>query len=390
VDESGDDQYDNLNSDGSNGPTPSNGLATAATGVDPGANTGSGPGGEATVVTLTPAGQTGGLTNGPENKPDAVGPIGTNDDFTNKSVNIDTAQAAWDANGPKALLTSPSTSFTNTVKSTGGTKPQFVSLLPTVPSNPADLPSGTTVKIIGTSGAFVLYTYNGTAFTTIGTPTPVTLTVPVGGSVDYGVEIKLPIGTPQIKGFPVSITAFANGAPAVAANPTTGTGPIAAEIGNNIIDPTDAQNITIDRIYTGYIKLLKEAEVFTLKADGSRNILSSFATATGKKAEPGQYIEYRIKYSNISEASTGTTAALSSIGLSANNLKIVENGATGSNTWGANTQHKLGSAADSNGAILFESGSKTNNDLVVGDYLDTIPTLAPAAFGEFVFTRQVK
>jgi hypothetical protein len=392
VDESGDDQYDNLNSDGSNGPTPSNGLATAATGVDTaGTNIGSGPGGEATIVTLTPAGQTGGLTNGPENKPDAVGPVGTNDDFTNKSVNIDTAQAAWDANGPKALLTSPSTSFTNTVKSTGGTKPQFVSLLPTVPSNPADLPSGTTVKIIGPSGAFVLYTYNGTAFTTIGTPTPVTLTVPVGGSVDYGVEIKLPIGTPQIKGFPVPITAFANGAPAVAANPTTGTAAIAAVVGDNTIDPTDAQNITIDRIYTGYVKLVKEAEVFTLNANGTRNILSSFATATGKKAEPGQYIEYRIKYSNISEASTGSPTVPGSVGLSANNLKIVENGATGGNTWGSNTQHKPASAEDSlGGSLLFENNAKTNGDLVVADYSDTLNTLAPAAFGEFKFTRQVK
>ena len=164
----------------------------------------------------------------------------------------------------------------------------------------------------------------------------------------------------------------------------------AAVAGDNVIDPTDAQNITIDRIYTGYIKLLKEAEVFSLKADGSRNIISSFATTTGKKAEPGQYIEYRIKYTNISEASTGSPTVPGSVGLSANNLKIVENGATNGNTWGISTQHKPGSAADSNGAILFENNAKTNGDLVVADYLDTVPTLAPAAFGEFVFTRQVK
>jgi hypothetical protein len=40
--------------------------------------------------------------------------------------------------------------------------------------------------------------------------------------------------------------------------------------------------------------------------------------------------------------------------------------------------------------IKFDGGTKTNGDLIVGEYTDTIPTLAPGSFGTFTFTRQVK
>jgi hypothetical protein len=387
VDESGDAQYNNLNSDGTPGPTPTNGVATSADGVDTlGTNAGSGSGGEGTIVTVTPAGQATGLTNGPLNKPDATGPSGgKNDDFTNKSVTIDITQAKW-TNGIPNAVDPQSLGFTNTVKSTGGTRPEFVSLLPTAPANPSDLPNGTTVKVVGTGGAFVEYIYNNGAFAPkVANTLPLTLTVPVGGSVNYGVEIDLPAGTPQIKGFPVSITAFANGKPEVLADPNTGLGALAAIAGDNVIDPTDAQNITIDRVYTGYVKLLKEAQVSKI-VNGVTSIVYPFA-ASVPKAEPGQFIEYRIKYTNISEEVPTNSG---SIGLAANNIKIVEDGNIGGNNWASLTEHKPDSAKDDLGTIVYEGGAKTPGDLIINDYLDTIPKIDPTKFGEFTFTRQVK
>jgi hypothetical protein len=389
VDESGDAQYNNLNSDGTPGPTPTNGVATGADDTDPANNnTGTGTGGEANIVTVVPPTVGGAIpiVNGPENKPAANGPSGSNnDDFTNKSVTIDTVQAGW-TNGVPNTVDPQSTGFTNSVsQGAGATRPQFVALLPTPPANATALPNDTIVTIVA-NGVSVAYKYNSaTGFTPVVPGTlPINLTVPVSGNVDYGVEINLPAGTAQMTGFPVSITSFANGAPAVI-TPTTGVTTLAAIAGDNTLDSTDAQNITIDRLYTGYLKMAKEAQVY--KIDGGVTTIVSPFSSSAPKAEPGQYIEYRIKYSNISEPVTGTT---NSVGLAANNIKIKENGSTGGNNWATFTTHKPNTAQDGNGVITYDGGAKTNGDTVIGEYLDTVPTLAPGAFGTFTFTRQVK
>jgi hypothetical protein len=394
VDESGDAQYNNLNADGTPGPTPTNGVATGADGTDPNNNnTGTGTGGEANIVTVVPPAVAGaiGIVNGPENKPAATGPSGlNNDDFTNKSVTIDTTQAVWTGGVPNPV-DPQSTGFTNSVsQGTGATRPQFVALLPTAPVNKTDLPDGTIVKIVanGVSVAYI-YTQSTGNFTPVVTGAlPINLTVPTTGSVNYGVEIDLPAGTAQMTGFPVSITSFANGAPAVI-DPNSGATTFAAVVlpagDKDVIDVTDAQNITIDRLYTGYLKMAKEAQVYKIEG-GVTTIVSPFSSSA-PKAEPGQYIEYRIKYSNISEAAP---ASSNSVGLAANNIKILENGTTGTNNWGTFTTHKPNTAQDSNGVIKYDGGAKTNGDTVIGEYIDTVPTLAPGAFGTFTFTRQVK
>lgn len=390
VDESGDAQFNNLNPDGTPGPVTTNGVATGADGTDPSNNnTGTGSGGEANIVTVVPPAVTGaiGIFNGPENKPTATGPSGlSNDDFTNKSVTIDTVQAGWTGGVPNTV-DPQSTGFTNSVsQATGATRPQFVALLPTSPVNKADLPNGTIVKIVA-NGVTVAYTYTqstGTFAPVVPGTLPLNLTVPVTGSVNYGVEVDLPAGTAQMTGFPVSITSFANGAPAVT-NPTTGAVTLVAIAGDNVLDVTDAQNITIDRLYTGYLKMAKEAQVYKIEG-GVTTIVSPFSSSA-PKAEPGQYIEYRIKYNNISEA---VPAGSNSVGLAANNIKILENGSTGGNNWGTFTTHKPNTAQDSNGVIKYDNGAKTNGDTIIGEYLDTVPTLAPGAFGTFTFTRQVK
>jgi hypothetical protein len=394
VDESGDAQYNNLNADGSAGSVPTNGVATGADGTDPNNNnTGSGSGGEASIVTVVPPAVSGAVPifNGPESKPTATGPSGLpNDDFTNKSVTIDTNQAKWTAGVPNTV-DPQSTGFTNSVsQAASATRPQYVALLPTSPVNKTDLPDGTIVKIVA-NGVTAAYTYNqstGAFAPTVAGTLPINLTVPVTGSVNYGVEIDLPAGTAQMTGFPVSITSFANGAPAVT-DPTTGVVTLAAVVlptgDKDVINGTDAQNITIDRLYTGYLKMAKEAQVYKIEG-GVTTIVSPFSSSA-PKAEPGQYIEYRIKYSNISEP---VPASSNSVGLAANNIKILENGTAGGNNWATFSEHKPNTAQDSNGVIKYDNGAKTNGDLVIGEYLDTVPTLAPGAFGTFSFTRQVK
>jgi hypothetical protein len=398
VDESGDKEYNNLNLDGTPGPIPTNGIATGADGTDTDNNNeGTGSGGEANIVTVAPLAAAGitPIFNGPENKPTAMGPSGaTNDDFTNKSVTIDTTQAQWTSGVPNAV-DPQSMGFTNTVSQdpsvpVADKRPQYVALLPTTPVNKADLPNDTIVKITY-AGITAAYKYNNTTgiFTQTAGTTPITLTVPTTGSVSYGVDIDLPL-TAQLQSYSVPITSFSNGAPAVI-DPSTGVElktAIVLPAGDlNVIDATDAQNVTIDRLYTGYLKMAKEAQVYKI-VGGVTTIISPFSSST-PKAAPGEFIEYRIKYSNISEATTPTSG---SVAMNASNIVILEKGndSASGNNWGTFTDHKPGTANDSNGVIKFDGGTKTNGDLIVGEYTDTIPTLAPGSFGTFTFTRQVK
>ncbi|MCC5626541.1 hypothetical protein LC574_37075, partial [Nostoc sp. CHAB 5715] len=64
------------------------------------------------------------LLNGPENRPDAVGPTSNNDDFSNKSSVVDPDITFGETIDPLPVV------FTNTVKNTG-TDPSNISLLPT-------------------------------------------------------------------------------------------------------------------------------------------------------------------------------------------------------------------------------------------------------------------
>jgi hypothetical protein len=189
----------------------------------------------------------------------------------------------------------------------------------------------------------------------------------VGGTpVNYGVEIDLPTGTAQLKGYGVPITA------------TTASG---------------ATNTTIDRIYTGYLKLTKEAQISA--ADGT--IIQAYTdgvapNASLPKAAPGQLIQYRITYTNISDVAP---VGSNSVGLSAQNIRVTEDGNAGPNNWATSTTHKSGSAGDTNnGSITFDAGkSNTSPDVIVYTDLVAAPgqaPLAPQQAGSFSFTRIVK
>ncbi len=337
-------------------------------GADTGVNAGTKPqGGEDTIYTIatTPL-------NGPNGQPGAINTT-NNDDFTNKSIVVAAGK------DPTVNLTDTETSpvtFTNTIQNTSGS-PQTISLLPTPPATPADLPDGTKVTITDpVSSKSATYTYDvATGFTFSSGTTglsatqPVSILVPAGATntAQYQVVVDLPAAA-QLKGFPVPITAFVD---------TKGTG----------LPATQPSNITIDRVYTGYVSLLKDARI--LEADGTTQVVAFTAVQAtlSAAAKPGRIIEYRIQYSNLS---TAAPASSNSVDLSANSLVITENGSAAPNNWFPATKDPAGatnpgSAVDPTGVITTTA---SGGDIQI--YIDTIAKLNPQVSGTFTFRRQIK
>ncbi|PMB43438.1 hypothetical protein CEN41_12960 [Fischerella thermalis CCMEE 5330] len=366
------------------------------TGTDSGNNnSGSGAGGEANTFTVqTPLASD--VLNGPERTPDAIGPTSNNDDFTNKSSFVPPNQA------PGSTLDPSSVAFTNTVRNSG-TDPNNISLVPTPPANPADLPVGTLVTI--TYGAeSKSYVWDGDEFlydadrnpSTTNDQSPIDATseyitisnVAPGTNVNYGVEVNLPANTPLStdidKGFPVPVTAFVDDAtPGLVSEP---------------------QNTTIDRVYTGFLKLVKESRVLPGTGPAVQGNDGTFSSDP-KKPAPGNIIEYRITYKNISEAQAGTGNIL----LRADKVVITEDGTTGGNNWALDndsdgkidTSNIVGSAKDSGAATInFYNGNPATNSSIdqtgttvntdVTKYVDTVTgNVAPGESRTFTFQRKV-
>ncbi|MBE9028861.1 hypothetical protein IQ266_03680 [filamentous cyanobacterium LEGE 11480] len=378
-----------------------------ATGTDPGNNNnGTGPDGEANVFVISEP-TASAVQNGPENAPDAVGPTSVDDDFTNKSslVPPDTA--------PGSTLDPAPVAFTNTVKN-AGTDAGELKLEPKAPADPTDLPDGTTVTV--TYGAdSVSYEYNGGNFaivssTTGGTP----ITIPnfdPNDTINYGVEVNLPADTPLStdaadtepeKGFPVPIVASID-------NYTTDANNDGVKDGGND-GAVDATNETIDRVYTGFLKMLKESRILPGSGPAPATADTTFSTDE-KNPSPGNIIEYRISYTNISEAQAGTGNVL----LNASNVQIVEDGTLstvlgdGKNNWALDndsdgkldTSNIVGSASDSGAStITFFNGKPatsagadqtgTTFSTDVTKYVNTITGLvAPAEQRTFTFQRKM-
>ncbi len=394
-DESGDQDSNNklngTNPDPNSGGTPINngGISTGvanpgADGTDPGtgndptntANTNIGldttgtkaGGGEDTVYTIaaTPL-------NGPLSQPAAVGPTDTNDDFTNKSIVTPAGLS------PTTMLTdaqTPALTFTNTAQNTSGGS-QAISLLPTPPATTTALLDNTKVTItdpVTTTSATYNYTSaGGFAFVsgTGGTSAtiPVRLTIAGGATANYQVTVDLP-AAPQFQGFPVPVTAF-------------------VDVNNDGLPAGEPSNTTIDRLYTNYVTLNKDARI--LDTDGTTPV-TAFTTVSATlnaAATPGRVIEYRIVYKNIS-----TAGGTNNVTLPANNLVITEDGSTAPNNWFTTTLDTkfattggVGSAIDAGGTITVTT-SGTPTDIQV--YKDTITSVAPAsAGGTFTFQRKI-
>ncbi|MBD2253286.1 beta strand repeat-containing protein [Nostoc parmelioides] len=365
-------------------------------------NTGVGTGGEANIFTLeVPVASA--VLNGPVNAPNAIGPSGgTNDDFTNKSSLVPFGTQ------PNSTLNPQPVAFTNTIRNSGSAASDY-SLVPIPPAsntpagNNADLPVGTLVTITYGSESRS-YVWTGSEFlfdldrnpATTGDQSTINLTseyitipsVAPGTNINYGVEIDLPDGTQLStdidKGFPVPVTAFVD----------DGTAGLNGEA---------VQNTTINRVYTGFLKLRKLSRILDQNGQpvaGADGILSD----TDKSPVPGNIIEYQIQYSNISEPQSGN----GNIILNASNVVINENGVTAPNNWALDndsngqidTSNIIGSATDPNGTIQFFNGNPatTSGSDQTGTTVDTDVTryvnsvtgqVAPGQQRTFTFRRKV-
>jgi hypothetical protein len=331
-------------------------------------------GGETIVKNLVPS-----PVNGPQNKPAAIGPAGDNDDFTDKQI-----KPPVPAQDPKLPLSddqTPPVNFKNTVNNPTNA-PQIVSLLPTPPA-PGQLPDQTKVTITSPTGQSATYIYGpngftfvsgtpGTSGTTNGiTPTatqPVTIEVPATGTASetYGVTIDLPSAMPQ-RAYPVPITAF-------------------VDVGSPGLDPEDPANVTIDRIYTGFIKVIKEARI--LDTDGTTELVpfTTDQTLLGPASEKDRFVEYRVTYSNLAGA-----GGSNNVTLGATQFVLTEDGTEGTNNWFDLTDDPKAGTAPTTGTAIATLGtlSVTASGPDIKVYTVTIPDLAPGQTGTLTFRRQI-
>ena len=357
-------------------------------------NTGTGHPAEYNVYTISPQ-QSNAVLNGPNGAPDATGATGTNDDFTNKSALIP-------PNTPPGSTINPSpVGFTNTIKNTG-TSTNNISLLPTAPTTKTDLPANSLVTLTyGSLSATYTYDGNGNFTFTSGNGTvggnPISATNPLridnlasGATANYGVEVKLPNGTPLStdtgKGFPVPINAFID---------TASTG---------VFSAGEPSNLTIDQVYTGFLKMLKETRILQGTGPAPQSADTNFSS-NPKTPAPGNIIEYRITYTNISTPLAGTGDII----LNANNVVITEDGTQSPNNWALDndnnglidTSNIAGTAKDSGAAtVTFFSGNPasksvgdqtgTTVDTDVSKYVDAVTgQVAPNQSRTFGFQRKV-
>jgi hypothetical protein len=258
---------------------------------------------------------------GPCSVPGAMGPTGVNDDFTNRSVNTGIANIA-----PGGFTNAPGTIvFRNTIQNTGGGDDVFLISAPTAPA-------GFSIEIS---------IDNGDHYVALAGPlASVPLPVGYGAAAIVLVRITAPAGLKVLTGFDTVIRACST-ATATAANET------------------------IDRLYTGFIRLDKSATVVNNNSGPAL-------------AKPGEEIEFAITYSNVS-----STSGVGNTLLTAYNIVINENGNSANNNWGDTTDHVVG-ASDTYGGLIIgdRAGSKSLTDIVT--------TLEAGQSGVFKFKRRVK
>ena len=409
IDESGDANPSNFNDNGTPGPaynpTTDTGKADPnAQGVDTnGNNTGLGSQGEVTQVTITGtvAAATDSIFNGPNGTPAAVGPTDSNDDFTNASTQPPQNQS------PTAVIPATQTaSFKNTVSNPGTTTLADVTAQPVAPSKAegadgiaptgqygldTDIPVGTLVTVTElingtatTKTATYIYDLTGGVYSfklNTGSTTPVDLgNLAPNATVSYSTSVTLPASsTLPLKAISIPMIAFSDDSP-------TATPGFQNETTNNI---------TLDRVYTGYMKLFKEARI--LDANGTTVVQDWSSAATlPAQAAPGQFIEYRIRYQNISAAANGS----GNVVLNAKSFKLIEDG-TLVNNWGSFTTHQQNTVSDPGTAVTyFNSATPTKATIGttdpasgtdVGRYENAISApIPPAGQGTFQFRRLVK
>jgi hypothetical protein len=352
---------------------PGQGTSSIATDTNQGVNTGATAGsklagGETVLQNLAPA-----PSNGPQDQPGAIGPRSTDDDFTNIIL---APPAAIPANQRLDDAQTPPVTFTNTVRSFSNSN-QDIFLLPQPPTPRDRLPDGTRVTITNpANGQSATYTYtaaNGFTFvsgiggTSATQPVVMSLT-PAANTGNYTVTVDLP-SAEQIQEYPIPILAY-------------------IDQGTPGYDINDPGNVTIDRIYTGFIRVLKEARL--LAEDGTTEIIpfTSDTARLSQEAQTDRIIEYRLTYTNISITQGNGT---NNIVLPATNFTIIDDGNATPNNWFSTTLDP-NFPTQPNGSAISSSGTLNvtvnNNDIQV--YNLQVGTLNPGDSGTLTFRRRIR
>jgi hypothetical protein len=406
-DESGDQSPSNFNENGTPGPTatltPNSPPAQIPTGVsnptndgvdNNNDNTGNGPGGEDNVYTVAALGA---ILTGPNATPAAVGPTSNNDDFSNRSSIVDPNVK------PGTLIDPAAVTFSNTLQNPAPVDPADptknsltnVLLVPdaanfTPIAGQEQLPPNGTKVTLTYGGQTAIYRYDQALanFVFESGSTIIIPTLKAGESVNYSVSVDLPINTPLSAdsgvGYAIPIMAFKDvdndGRPGTVA-----------------LEPT--QNRTIDRVYVGFLRLEKMARVLDAAGQPVAGPSGTFSKdkIDSKDVKPGNFIEYRIQYTNISIAPIGAGNTI----LNANNISIIEDGILTPNTWALDqdvngiidTSHVPSSVTSTFGSTAYfpsgeQSGITAAQD--VTKYLHKPGVvIQPGATGEFVFRRVI-
>ncbi|HLL13976.1 MAG TPA: hypothetical protein VK388_02750 [Pyrinomonadaceae bacterium] len=285
--------------------------------------------------------QVGNVLIGPAGQPAATGPGSSNNtDFTNRSVTTGITGVPPCA-GPVNLACSTNAPgfivFTNTVRNTGNSTDTFTLTAPTVPLNftvsVSTNAAGPFTTISG-GGSFVL--------------------APLARNTDVNVYVRIEAlaGQQILTGFDSIIQATSGNTPA-------------------------NMNQTIDRFYTGFVRLDKTVTVVDASGNPSATI-------------PGATIVYQITYTNIM---TAPAAGSNSSALTATNLVITEDGVpSGSNTnnWATYTTQvttPMPSISTAGGTVTDGAGAPVTSTTNV--LKGNVPSLAPGETGTFLFRRLI-
>ncbi|KAI9133206.1 hypothetical protein [Acaryochloris sp. CCMEE 5410] len=434
-DESGDSNPNNFNDDNTPpdptgtdyDPTPTTGDTGVADPVTQGTdtgndNSGTGPDGEDNVVNIGDVAGSDDILNGPDGVPGANGPTDDNDDFTNQTTNVPAGVGPTDGFDPDPEA------FDNTVQNPASSG--FIADVTLQPISPTqaqgvddslltgqygadgDIPVGTVVTITATDAAgdiqSAVYTYDGTNFNLTSSttdpagpvgpsadPTPEHVNVgdlPAGQTLDYDVVVDLPNGVLPNDEIPIPILAFADD------NPTTTPGYNFTGPGT----PESTTNVTIERLYTGFMKLTKEVQILDENGVIIRPWTDNQTDIDAVDVLPDYQIEYRITYENISTSVTGSGNST----LTAFDFEIVEDGnaAVGSNTnnWASFTDHEQNTSADQGIVQYFTNsadtdlvpGPLTTSDPIAGTKVDKyeneVGQVDPGQTGQFQFRRRIQ
>jgi hypothetical protein len=274
--------------------------------------------------------KSGDVLNGPMGAPGAVGTT-TNDDFTDKNVNPSAIAnvPAYSAPG-NVTVDFGSATFTNTVQNTGNANDTYTLSIQSYPAG-ADV----TIIVGATSTPMVV------GGTPVSGAAP-TIAVAYNQTANYQVYVRIPAGKPVLSSFETVIRAT---------SATTST----------------KYNETIDRLFTGFIRLVKAASI------NNPDLTRGAAT----DAVPGAVITYTITYTNIATATGGAGC----VKLTATNLLITENGTAGTNNWATYTT-QTGTPTDPGGTITVNPAATIITDLVA-----TVVAGAPS--GTFTFQRTI-